>query len=115
MRISDWSSDVCSSDLSGVKQRLETQEVSGESESSFDLELTQYSDGGWIWFDIAADQEPAIFEGAEWTTEDAPVRTGKASIGITTYNKPDYCVSTLQNLADAPEADRKSTRLNSSH
>lgn len=88
----------------GVKQRLETREVSGESESSFDLELTQYSDGGWIWFDIAADQEPAIFEGAEWTTEDEPVRPGKASIGITTYNKPDYCVSTLENLADAPEA-----------
>lgn len=95
---------VYRSNGSGVKQRLETREVSGESESSFDLELTQYSDGGWIWFDIAADQEPAIFEGAEWTTEDEPVRAGKASIGITTYNKPDYCVSTLENLADAPEA-----------
>ncbi len=39
----------------------------------------------------------------EWTTEQEPVRGGKASIGITTYNKPDYCVETLNALADAPD------------
>jgi galactofuranosylgalactofuranosylrhamnosyl-N-acetylglucosaminyl-diphospho-decaprenol beta-1,5/1,6-galactofuranosyltransferase len=87
----------------GTKQRIETREVSGEATSSFDLTLDQYSDGGWIWFDVAADDKNAVFEGAEWTTEHEPVRSGKASIGITTYNKPDYCVSTLQNLVDAPE------------
>lgn len=87
----------------GVKQRIETREVSGESESSFDVELTQYSDGGWIWFDVAADHEAAVFEGAEWTTDQEPARTGKASIGITTYNKPDYCIETLTALADDPD------------
>ncbi|KAJ1681541.1 hypothetical protein LUZ63_023244 [Rhynchospora breviuscula] len=45
-----------------------------------------------------------MFEGAEWTTEQESVRAGKASIGITTYNKPDYCVATLNALADAPDA-----------
>ncbi|KAA9152294.1 glycosyltransferase family 2 protein [Microbacterium lushaniae] len=94
---------VYRSNGSGVKQRLETREVSGDSESSFDLTLTQYSDGGWIWFDIAADEAPATFEGAEWTTADEPARVGKASIGITTYNKPGYCIDTLATLADAPE------------
>jgi galactofuranosylgalactofuranosylrhamnosyl-N-acetylglucosaminyl-diphospho-decaprenol beta-1,5/1,6-galactofuranosyltransferase len=88
---------------SGTKQRLETREVSGDAVSTFDLTLDQYSDGGWIWFDVAADEKNATFTGAEWTTEQAPVRRGLASIGITTYNKPDYCVNTLQNLADAPE------------
>ncbi|MFG6476114.1 glycosyltransferase [Microbacterium sp. P06] len=87
----------------GVKQRLETREVSGEETSEFALVLDQYSDGGWIWFDIAADEKAAIFEGAEWTTEQEPTRTGKASIGITTYNKPEYCVETLAALADAPD------------
>lgn len=87
----------------GVKQRLETREVSGKASSSFDVVLDQYSDGGFIWFDIVADEEIALFEGAEWTTDSDPVRQGKASLGITTYNKPDYCVETLQNLADAPE------------
>ncbi len=87
----------------GTKQRIETREVTDQTESSFDLVLDQFSDGGWIWFDVAADDKNALFEGAEWVTDHEPVRTGKASIGITTYNKPDYCVHTLRNLADAPD------------
>src|SRR5690606_6385367 len=42
-------------------------------------------------------------EGAQWTTETEPTRTGKASLGITTFNKPDYCVQTLESLAAEPE------------
>ncbi|WP_203137794.1 glycosyltransferase [Microbacterium sp. JZ31] len=87
----------------GIRQRLDTRDVTGSSEATFDIALTQFSDGGWIWFDIATDAEDAIFEGAEWTTEQDPVRTGKASLGITTYNKPDYCVETLRALTESPE------------
>lgn len=94
---------VYRSNGAGVKQRLETREVEGAQTSTFDLVLDQYSDGGFIWFDIVADEKTALFEGAEWTTELEPVRQGKASIGITTYNKPDYCIWTLTNLADSPE------------
>ncbi|KAA9111221.1 glycosyltransferase [Microbacterium rhizomatis] len=94
---------VYRSNGAGVPQRIESHEVDGSAESIFDLPLTQYSDGGWIWFDIVADEKAAVFEGAEWTTEQEPIRTGKASLGITTYNKPDYCVSTLKALADAPD------------
>lgn len=95
---------VYRSNGSGVRQRIDTREVIGESVTDFDLGLTQYSDGGWIWFDIVAEDEPAILEGAQWTTEQEPARNGKASLGITTYNKPDYCVETLQALADSPDA-----------
>ncbi|MDR7185340.1 galactofuranosylgalactofuranosylrhamnosyl-N-acetylglucosaminyl-diphospho-decaprenol beta-1,5/1,6-galactofuranosyltransferase [Microbacterium trichothecenolyticum] len=94
---------VYRSNGSGVRQRIETREVDGAAVSTFDLVLDQYSDGGFIWFDIVADEKNVIFEGAEWATEQEPVRDGKASIGITTFNKPDYCIWTLQNLADAPE------------
>lgn len=87
----------------GVRQRIETRDVTGTSETSFDLKLTQYNDGGWIWFDIVAGETPATFTGAVWTTEQEPARDGKASLGITTFNKPDYCVETLNALADAPE------------
>jgi galactofuranosylgalactofuranosylrhamnosyl-N-acetylglucosaminyl-diphospho-decaprenol beta-1,5/1,6-galactofuranosyltransferase len=79
----------------GTQQRIETREVDGATESVFDLELTQYSDGGWIWFDIVADEKAA--------TDQEPIRQGKASIGITTFNKPDYCVNTLANLAESPD------------
>ncbi len=87
----------------GVRQRIDTREVAGEQTSSFDLVLDQYADGGWIWFDIAADAEDAVFEGADWVTSTDPVRKGKASLGTTTFNKPDYCVETLRSLAGAPE------------
>lgn len=87
----------------GVKQRLETVDVNGEATTDFDVQLTQFSDGGWIWFDIATDTEEVVLEGAQWTTETEPTRTGKASLGITTFNKPDYCVQTLESLAAEPE------------
>lgn len=88
----------------GARQRLDTREVDGEATSSFDVRLDQYSDGGWIWFDIVADDSHATLEGAEWTTEQEPVRQGGATLGITTYNKPDYCIATLQALSEAPQA-----------
>jgi galactofuranosylgalactofuranosylrhamnosyl-N-acetylglucosaminyl-diphospho-decaprenol beta-1,5/1,6-galactofuranosyltransferase len=94
---------VYRSNGSGVRQRIETREVDGAAASSFELVLDQYNDGGFIWFDIVADEKNAIFEGAEWTTAQEPVRAGKASIGITTFNKPDYCIWTLMNLADSPD------------
>ena len=94
---------VYRSNGSGVRQRIETREVDGAAASSFELVLDQYNDGGFIWFDIVADEKNAIFEGAEWTTPQEPVRAGKASIGITTFNKPDYCIWTLMNLADSPD------------
>ncbi|GAA3927151.1 glycosyltransferase [Microbacterium soli] len=95
---------VYRSNGSGIRQRIDTREVTGEATTSFDLTLTEYSDGGWIWFDIVADEKHAVLEGAEWTTEQSPARDGKASLGITTYNKPDYCVETLRALADSPAA-----------
>ena len=95
---------VYRSNGSGIRQRVDTREVTGEATTSFDLALTEYSDGGWLWFDVVADEKNAILEGAEWTTEQEPARAGKASLGITTYNKPDYCIETLRALADAPGA-----------
>nr|WP_239528688.1 glycosyltransferase [Microbacterium esteraromaticum] len=88
----------------GVRQRIDTREVTGHATTSFDLSLTEYSDGGWIWFDVVADEKHAVLEGAQWTTEQEPARAGKASLGITTYNKPDYCVETLNALAASPDA-----------
>jgi len=88
----------------GVAQRVDYAEVTGSAETSFDLALTQFSDGGWLWFDIVADAQDVTLDAAEWTTDEEPARHGKASLGITTYNKPDYCVSTLRALSEAPDA-----------
>ncbi|MBP2437577.1 glycosyltransferase [Microbacterium amylolyticum] len=94
---------VYRSNGSAVQQRIDTAEVAGEATSTFDIPLTQFSDGGWIWFDIVADREDVVLAGAQWTTDHEPARSGKASLGITTYNKPTYCVETLEALAASPD------------
>jgi len=93
---------VYRSNGSGVQQRIDTAEVTGEATSTFDIALTQFSDGGWIWFDIVAGDDDVDLVGATWSTEQEPARTGKASLGITTFNKPSYCVSTLDALSKSP-------------
>ena len=93
---------VYRSNGSGVQQRIGTAEVAGQATSSFDIALTQFSDGGWIWFDIVSDRADVTLDGAEWTTEQQPAREGRASLGITTYNKPTYCIETLEALAASP-------------
>ncbi len=50
-------------------------------------------------FDIVADEKPAVLEGAEWTTDQEPKRTGKASLGSHDVQQADYCVETLRALA----------------
>ncbi|MCK6066794.1 glycosyltransferase family 2 protein [Microbacterium sp. dk485] len=91
----------------GTPQRMESAHLPGEAdeggELSFDLEVTRFSDGGWMWFDVVADGDDVEVRGAEWTTDQEPRERGLASIGMTTYNKPDYCVQTLRSLADAPD------------
>ncbi|MFT4236047.1 MAG: glycosyltransferase [Microbacterium sp.] len=87
-----------------AQQRIDTKDATGTAATSFDLDLVHFSDGGWIWFDIIASTQDALITGGVWETEQEPARTGRASIGITTLDKPDYCTETLRALADAPEA-----------
>lgn len=90
------------SNANGVAQRVDSRQVTGTEESVFDLPLTSFSDGGWYWFDLIASTEDVVLEGGAWTTNADPVLTGKLSLGMTTYNKPDYCVATLANIAQSP-------------
>lgn len=84
---------------SAVQQREASVEFAGVESFALTVPLKHFSDGGWIWFDIESGDSGATLLGAEWVTSDAPARTGNASIGITTFNKPDYCIATLNALA----------------
>ena len=94
---------VYRSNASGVSQRVDSRSVEGSSESAFELPLTSFTDGGWYWFDLIAGNEDLVLERGDWSTEAEAVVPGKLSLGMTTYNKPDYCVATLENVADSPE------------
>ena len=45
------------------------------------------------------DDSEVVVGGGSWKTDAPQLRSGGASIGITTFNKPDYCVRTLDALA----------------
>lgn len=92
---------VFRSNALGVQQRVDSQHISGTStHSEFVLPVNVFGDGGWYWFDIVADEEDVILERGEWETDIEPRAVSNASIGITTMNKPDYCVRTLSALSD---------------
>jgi galactofuranosylgalactofuranosylrhamnosyl-N-acetylglucosaminyl-diphospho-decaprenol beta-1,5/1,6-galactofuranosyltransferase len=68
-----------------------------------DLPLAPFIDGGWYWFDIIADGRTAVLEAAEWCAVTDRVEPGTATIGITTFNRPKFCVEQLLALAKSGE------------
>lgn len=91
---------VYRSNASGIAQRVDASPVEGSVETSFTLPVKNFGDGGWYWFDVVADDADVVLNGGEWTTDVTPITTGNTSIGITTFNKPDYCVQTLRALSE---------------
>lgn len=93
---------VYRSNAGGAPQRVASRTITGNSETRFELPLSSFGDGGWYWFDLIAGSEEIILQGGEWATDAQVVVDGKLSLGMTTYNKPDYCVATLENIAENP-------------
>ncbi|HZK59837.1 MAG TPA: glycosyltransferase [Cryobacterium sp.] len=85
----------------GIAQRVESHTLSGSTSTAVDLPVLTFGDGGWYWFDIVAGTEPLVVTSGSWATQDQPARTGKVSLGITTFNKAEYCIETLGALADS--------------
>ncbi|WP_246837396.1 glycosyltransferase [Salinibacterium sp. UTAS2018] len=93
---------VMRSDHTGAIHTVDQSAVDGSETLDFRLPLASFVEGGWYWIDLAADSELQLLS-LNWTVDEAPVTTGKVSLGITTFNKPDYCVATLEVLAGSPE------------
>ncbi|MCW3493755.1 glycosyltransferase [Microbacterium sp. SSM24] len=72
---------------------------------SVDLPLGEAGSTGWLWFDLIAGEHDATLTAATWDTDREPHRPPTASVGITTIDKPDWCVRTLRALGDAEELD----------
>ncbi len=69
----------------------------------FDLPLKPFIDGGWYWFDIEAGDRPMRLHSAVWGFEtDKTEPASVLSIGIPTFNRPDFCVDQLLKLSRAP-------------
>jgi len=68
----------------------------------FDLPLKPVIDGGWYWFDLEAGEGSLSLEEAVWAFETDRQVSGRLSIGITTFNRPEFCVDQLVTLAEQP-------------
>jgi galactofuranosylgalactofuranosylrhamnosyl-N-acetylglucosaminyl-diphospho-decaprenol beta-1,5/1,6-galactofuranosyltransferase len=69
----------------------------------FTLTLKPFIDGGWYWFDVEAGDGGFVVEGAEWLVDTDRTTPGRVSIGITTFNRPDFCTDQLVALGHTPE------------
>jgi galactofuranosylgalactofuranosylrhamnosyl-N-acetylglucosaminyl-diphospho-decaprenol beta-1,5/1,6-galactofuranosyltransferase len=69
----------------------------------FSLTLKPFIDGGWYWFDIEAGDGTFVVEDAQWLVDTDRTEPGRISIGITTFNRPDFCTDQLIALGNTPE------------
>ena len=87
------------SNARGSRQRVTSWRVDGEAQLREELSLAPFADGGWYWIDVAGGSDDLTLVEAAWSAPVADHVAGKASIGVTTFNRPDYCVKTLNALA----------------
>lgn len=106
---------VYRSKVDGTRVAVDSRLVTDEA-VTFDLALTNFEDGGWLWFDITAETDTTVSEAA-WV---APVDAGpqtmpdgsqvgpfdrRVSIGIPTFNRPADAVAALQAMTEDPVVD----------
>ncbi|GAA1628681.1 glycosyltransferase [Georgenia ruanii] len=87
---------VYRSNAKGAQQRVESVAFDGALTQAFDLPLAPFGDGGWYWFDVVGGAEGALLESAHWAVPDPGGKRGRASLAITTFNRPDYCLRTIE-------------------
>src|SRR3546814_4380260 len=115
MRISDWSSDVCSSDL-------QVRAVVGRHEGLERLHAGQISDDLIFALFEAENRIDQVVSNTSFALlhlepVDEKVRDGAKQLRSHKLGQPDFVNSSARALflLQAYEIDRKSTRLNSSH
>jgi galactofuranosylgalactofuranosylrhamnosyl-N-acetylglucosaminyl-diphospho-decaprenol beta-1,5/1,6-galactofuranosyltransferase len=70
----------------------------------FEVDLSPFEDGGWIWFDITTDSPVSVHSAGWYASVPAPGRANVA-VGIPTFNRPADCVNALAALTSDPLVD----------
>jgi galactofuranosylgalactofuranosylrhamnosyl-N-acetylglucosaminyl-diphospho-decaprenol beta-1,5/1,6-galactofuranosyltransferase len=96
---------VYRSTAKGHQQREEAHPVDSDDwvTSEFTLSLKPFIDGGWYWVDLEGGDRSVELASAEWLVDTDREQSGTLSIGITTFNRPDFCVDQLIALGEAAE------------
>ena len=67
------------------------------------LPLSPFIDGGWYWFDIIAGPGGTTLIEADWLGSAPGGTPGRVSLGITTFNQPDFMIEQLHRLGEAAD------------
>ncbi|MFI0410755.1 glycosyltransferase [Actinomadura sp. 3N508] len=99
---------VYRSSAKGHIQRVDAVRIDSEEprEETVRLTLRPFIDGGWYWMDVLAGEGDAVLERADWCADQGTageVPQGRVSLGITTFDRPGFCVDQLLALGQAPE------------
>jgi galactofuranosylgalactofuranosylrhamnosyl-N-acetylglucosaminyl-diphospho-decaprenol beta-1,5/1,6-galactofuranosyltransferase len=70
----------------------------------FEIDLSPFEDGGWIWFDITTNAKSTLHSAGWYAPRPAPGRANIA-VGIPTFNRPADCVNALAALTSDPLVD----------
>jgi galactofuranosylgalactofuranosylrhamnosyl-N-acetylglucosaminyl-diphospho-decaprenol beta-1,5/1,6-galactofuranosyltransferase len=93
-----------SSGLSWSEQHVVLPGGGESTEVAIDLSLEPFIDGGWYWFDVLAFAGgDVIIEEAEWLGATDRLERGRVSVGITTFNRAEFCVDQIRNLGNHPD------------
>ncbi|MGN5731797.1 glycosyltransferase [Arthrobacter psychrochitiniphilus] len=88
----------------GTANRVESLQVSQGSPVTIDLSIMNFADGGWYWFDLATSEAAITLTNAHWSVpQPEGFQAGTLSVGVTTFNRPDFCVKHLRTFAESPD------------
>ena len=89
----------------GHSHRVESRRVDGQQPVTMEilLPLKTFIDGGWYWFDLAGDGGDLRLDLAEWLAHTDDTAPGTLTIGVTSFNRPTFCVDQLVALAAQPD------------
>ena len=106
---------VYRSKVDGTRVSVENRLVTDET-VTFDLNLRNFEDGGWLWFDLTAETESTLADAAWVAPVDAGAQTmpdgsqvgpfdERVTVGIPTFNRPADAVAALEALTGDPVVD----------
>ena len=89
----------------GFSHPVETISVESDEPTTVQrtLSLAPFIDGGWYWFDIVAGPRGTTLIEADWLGLTERAVAGRVSLGITTFNQPDFMLEQLRTLGEATE------------
>lgn len=107
--------DVYRSKATGARITVGGAPVAGGEDGTpaiaeFEIDLSPFEDGGWIWFDITTDATSTLHHAGWYAPIPAPGRANVA-VGIPTFNRPADCVNALTALTSDPLVDEVITAV----